>query len=201
LRLFGELIAAQLEPFTLGTRPAASSYPNRIIWLTDLKEVQVSDGTAWVGSGGSAGSLKWVEGINSPVFALADNGFDIFQFQNGNILRTMVKAPRETTPELTAFFYAADAATYDFEARAYIIRPGVTDVTSALVGNIDAKSIVIGAPDLNEAQKVVFELATANQINGVTIQQDDLILVEIVRVDTNVGDCNIIAYGTEISFV
>lgn len=201
MRVFGELITAQLEPFTVGTRPAASVYPNRIIWMTDLKEVQVSDGSTWVGSGGAAGSLKWVEGINSPVFGLADNGFDIFQFQTGNILRTLIRAPRPTTPQLTAFFYAPAAATYTFDANAYIIRPGVTDVTSVLTPNVDPKSIVVGAGDLNEAQKVVFSLATSGQINGVSIQADDLILVEIVRTDSNVGDCNIIAYGTEISFV
>jgi hypothetical protein len=169
--------------------------------MSDLKEVQVSDGTAWVGSGGSAGALKWVEGVNSPVFGLADNGFDTFQFQSGNILRTLIRVPRETTPQLTAFFYAAVAASYVFDANAYIIRPGVTDVTSVLSPNTDTKTIVVGAGDVNEAQKVVFSLATAGQINGVTIQADDLILVEIVRTDSNVDDCNIIAYGTDISFV
>lgn len=43
----GQLESAQIEYFTLATRPAASSMYHRIIWLTDSKVLQVSNGTSW----------------------------------------------------------------------------------------------------------------------------------------------------------
>jgi len=47
MKVYGPLEVAQLEWFTEGTKPAAASYPQRIIWTTDTKKVQVSDGTNW----------------------------------------------------------------------------------------------------------------------------------------------------------
>lgn len=47
MKVYGQLEVAQLEWFTEGTKPAAASYPQRIIWTTDTKKVQVSDGVSW----------------------------------------------------------------------------------------------------------------------------------------------------------
>jgi len=46
----GQLKSAQLEYFTLATRPAASSMLNRVIYVTDLAygQIQTSNGTDWV---------------------------------------------------------------------------------------------------------------------------------------------------------
>lgn len=46
--VLGALEKAQLEWFTNAGKPAASSYAYRVIWVTDLKEVQVSDGSNWM---------------------------------------------------------------------------------------------------------------------------------------------------------
>ena len=43
----GLLKKAQLEPFTDAGKPAASSMPYRVIWVTDLSQVQISNGTSW----------------------------------------------------------------------------------------------------------------------------------------------------------
>lgn len=48
MKVYGGLEVAQLEWFTDAGKPAASSYPYRVIWVTDKKQVQVSDGTNWM---------------------------------------------------------------------------------------------------------------------------------------------------------
>lgn len=47
MKVYGKLEVAQLEWFTDATKPAASSYPYRIIFVTDLVQIQISDGTNW----------------------------------------------------------------------------------------------------------------------------------------------------------
>lgn len=47
MKVYGALEAAQIEWFTNAGKPAASSYPFRVIYVTDLKQIQVSDGTNW----------------------------------------------------------------------------------------------------------------------------------------------------------
>jgi hypothetical protein len=48
MKVLGALESAQLEWFTDAGKPAASSYVYRVIYVSDLKQVQVSDGTNWV---------------------------------------------------------------------------------------------------------------------------------------------------------
>lgn len=50
----GKLEEAQLEPYTTGTRPTASSYPYRVIWNTSTSEAQVSDGSSWIPLGAAS---------------------------------------------------------------------------------------------------------------------------------------------------
>lgn len=47
MKVLGALESAQIEWFTNAGKPAASSYPYRVIYVTDLKQIQVSDGTNW----------------------------------------------------------------------------------------------------------------------------------------------------------
>lgn len=47
-KIYGALEVAQLEWFTNAGKPAATSYAYRVIYITDLKEIQISDGTNWV---------------------------------------------------------------------------------------------------------------------------------------------------------
>jgi len=47
-KIYGALEVAQLEWFTDAGKPAASSYIYRVIYVSDLKQVMVSDGTNWV---------------------------------------------------------------------------------------------------------------------------------------------------------
>lgn len=48
MKVYGALEVAQLEWFTDAGKPAASSYAYRVIWVTDKKEIQVSDGSNWI---------------------------------------------------------------------------------------------------------------------------------------------------------
>ena len=47
MKVYGALESAQAEWFTNAGKPAASSYPYRMIYVTDLRQMQVSDGTQW----------------------------------------------------------------------------------------------------------------------------------------------------------
>lgn len=47
-KIYGALEVAQLEWFTNAGKPAASNYPYRVIYVSDLKQIQVSDGTNWL---------------------------------------------------------------------------------------------------------------------------------------------------------
>jgi hypothetical protein len=50
-------IGARLDTYTSGTIPAASANSNQLIWVSDIQQVQVSNGTSWV-QVGSASGLK-----------------------------------------------------------------------------------------------------------------------------------------------
>lgn len=47
-KIYGALEVAQLEWFTDAGKPAPSSYIYRVIYVSDLKQIQVSDGSAWI---------------------------------------------------------------------------------------------------------------------------------------------------------
>ena len=46
-KIYGALEVAQLEWFTDAGKPAPASYIYRVIYVSDLKQIQVSDGTTW----------------------------------------------------------------------------------------------------------------------------------------------------------
>jgi hypothetical protein len=48
MKVYGELEVAQFEKFTDATKPAASSYPFRVIWISDLGQLYISNGTTWL---------------------------------------------------------------------------------------------------------------------------------------------------------
>lgn len=62
----GQLKSAQPEFFTNGTKPAASTMYYRMIWLTDLQVMQVSDGTNWITLGSDEQEHSWELNGNYP---------------------------------------------------------------------------------------------------------------------------------------
>ena len=48
MKVYGALEVAQLEWFLDSAKPAASSYIYRVIYVSDLKQIMVSDGTNWI---------------------------------------------------------------------------------------------------------------------------------------------------------
>jgi hypothetical protein len=47
-KIYGALEVAQLEWFADASKPSPSTYAYRVIYVTDLKQIQVSDGSAWI---------------------------------------------------------------------------------------------------------------------------------------------------------
>jgi len=58
-KIYGALEKAQFEWFDNAGRPAAASFPYRVIWNTDSNEVQVSDGAIWISPASSTGIQPW----------------------------------------------------------------------------------------------------------------------------------------------
>jgi hypothetical protein len=48
MKVYGQLETAQFETFTNAGKPAASSYAYRVIWISDLSQLFVSDGATWL---------------------------------------------------------------------------------------------------------------------------------------------------------
>lgn len=48
MKVYGALELAQLEWFLDSAKPSAASYIYRVIYVSDLKQIQVSDGTNWI---------------------------------------------------------------------------------------------------------------------------------------------------------
>lgn len=48
MKVFGAIENVQIEWFTDAGKPSAASNPYRVIYVTDLKEFQISDGSAWL---------------------------------------------------------------------------------------------------------------------------------------------------------
>lgn len=67
MKVYGALQVAQLEWFTEAGKPAASSYPYRVIFNTDSNQVQVSDGTNW-----KSGILNFYTDATIPVADLSN---------------------------------------------------------------------------------------------------------------------------------
>lgn len=56
MKVMGMLEVAQIEAFTNAGKPAASSYAYRVIWISDLSQLYVSDGTNWLAFAPSSSS-------------------------------------------------------------------------------------------------------------------------------------------------
>ena len=208
MKVHGELEKAQLEGFTTATFPAAG-FPRRIAYDTDRKQSFLDNGTQWIpfGAGGGGGSLKWVEGENSPVPQYkAPHDVYTFTENSGNVLRVLLYVPSGfatgTVPKLKCIFTAPLVGTYIFDAKAYLMKANATDLFSLGVPNTDTQGITVGGGELNTAKKVTFDLSDAlGKIDSVDIAEEDLIFVEIIRTDVVASDIDFLPNVTKDTYI
>lgn len=74
MKVYGPLEVAQLEWFTNAGKPAAANYPFRVIYVTDRKQIQVSDGTNWIAESGQTFQERPTGSVNGSnvTFTLAN---------------------------------------------------------------------------------------------------------------------------------
>jgi hypothetical protein len=208
LKVHGELEKAQLEGFTTATFPVPGM-KRRIAFDTDKKQSFIDTGTQWVpfGAGGGGGSLKWVEGDNSPAFEhKAPHDVYTFTESDSNVLRVLLYVPSGfssgTIPTLKCIFTAPNTGTYIFDAKAYLIKADVTDIFALGIPHTDTQGITILGGEENTAKKVKFDLASAlGEINTVPIAEEDLIFVEIIRTDAATGDIDFLPNVTKDTYI
>src|SRR5574343_133448 len=61
MKVFGAIENVQIEWFTDAGKPSAASNPYRIIYVTDLKELQISDGSTWTRYQGASMAAQTVK--------------------------------------------------------------------------------------------------------------------------------------------
>jgi len=91
MKVLGALESAQIEWFTSGTKPAPSSYPYRVIYTTDTKQILVSDGTTWLPSNitfYTSGTLPVAGPTNAYQVAFITDTFQV-RVSNGTVWTTI----------------------------------------------------------------------------------------------------------------
>jgi hypothetical protein len=91
MKVLGALESAQIEWFTSGTKPAPSSYPYRVIYTTDTKQILVSDGTTWLPSNitfYTSGTLPAAGPTNAYQVAFITDTFQV-RVSNGTVWTTI----------------------------------------------------------------------------------------------------------------
>ena len=208
MKVHGELETAQLEGFTTGTFPAPG-IPRRVAYDTDKKQSFLDTGSQWVpfGAGGGGGSLKWVEGENTPDFShKAPHDVYTFTENSGNVLRVLLYVPSGfasgTIPKLKCIFTAPAAGTYVFDAKAYLMKADTTDLFTLGVPNTDTQGVVVAGGEINTAKKVTFDLSDeVGEINSIAIDEEDLIYVELIRTDVIAGDIDFLPNVTKDTYI
>jgi len=129
----GLLKKAQIEPFTDAGKPTASDMAYRVIWVSDLGELQVSNGSTWVSVGGSsnASGATLVQELDTSVAGITageaitandacvciihnGTGSDVYRvfktdadFGNKNSFSGFAVASASVTPQITTYTISA----------------------------------------------------------------------------------------------
>jgi hypothetical protein len=211
MKVYSALEVAQLEWFTNAGKPSAASNIYRVIWVSDFKRVEVSDGTQWVpvGSGGGGGSLQWEEDALSPIPSLQNN-IKVYSFEAAmtQYLYAFIKVPSSYTPgnqvtlKLT-FYSPGTSGNALIQTLSTLIRTGTDAVTSTTNQRTSTNSAVtLSGATQDIPQAVTFDLSsTTGQINSVSLAAGDLVLVRLTRgTDTATDPVYVPVYAAEVSF-
>lgn len=210
MKVLGALESAQIEWFTNAGKPSASSYPYRVIWVTDLKQVQVSDGSQWIAvGGGSGGSIQWVESALSPI-PLTSNNIRVYAYESAasQSVYALIRVPFSYASGSpislrTTFYSAGTSGTALIQSVTTLIRTGTDTISSTTNQRTSTNTAVtLSGATVNIPQAIVCDVSsTTGTINSVAISAGDLLLISLTRgTDTTTSDLNVPVYGAEITF-
>lgn len=211
MKLYGPLEVAQIEWFLNSGKPAASNYPYRVIWVTDQKVAQVSDGTNWVnlGGGGGGGGLEWLEDANAPIASIANN-IQVFSFAAtlGQSLYALLKVPNAyaggTQIRLRLDFYSPDSSGDALmQTVATLVRQGTDLISSTTNQRTSTNSAVtLSGGTVNIPQAVTLDLTSSTgTINSVAVAAGDYIKIQLTRgTDTATSDLQVPKSGADVTF-
>lgn len=126
MKVFGAIENVQIEWFTDAGKPSAASNPYRIIYVTDLKELQISDGSTWTRYQGASMAAQTVK-ANPTTSAAVGQDVSIasgFMFRNRVINGGMRIDQRNNGGAITSngfpvdrFFASHDIGSFTFSSQ------------------------------------------------------------------------------------
>lgn len=160
--------------------------------------------------GGGGGSLKWVEGDQSPTPNVNDAGMEVYDYAAGDTqyVTALVKVPSGYTAgnpvKLQTFWFSPDSVgNVLMQTIATLIRAG-TDVYNTTTNQRTSTNaaVTLGAGTVNKPQAIEFDLSDGTgNINGVAVTAGDMIKVQLKRgTDTATSDVSVPVYATEGRF-
>lgn len=210
MKVYGALESAQIEWFTNAGKPSPTSYPFRVIWVTDLKQVQVSDGSQWIAVGSaSGGSIQWVESVLSPLPSV-DNNIQVYGYEASlsQSVYALVRVPNSYASgspiNLRTTFYSSDTTgTGLIQTVSTLIRAGVDAITSTTNQRTSTNTAVsLSVSTVNIPQSIVCDISSSTgTINSIQVSAGDLLLISLTRgTDTSTQEIKVPVYGAEITF-
>lgn len=162
-----------------------------------------------LGGGGGGGSLRFIEGANSPVKTF-ENEIDVYEYEPGmgQALYLAVRVPQSYSPGSPInlrilWTCAATSGDALINAVATLIRSEVDEITSTTNQRTTTNAaITLSAANDLEPQKIVLDISSSSgQINAVAISAGDLIKVKIQESSSTVGSViKLIPDASEVSF-
>jgi len=184
-KIYGALEVAQLEWFTQSpdTRPSAATNTYRVIWVSDLQQVQVSNGTSWVAVGTKAGSKNYLSQNNAnPDFennSVSPWSVCTLTFSGGaptgapTLSATqMTIASTATTPLAGSYSMLLTKAAANAQYQGFISAPLTIDredVAKVLYGSFSYE-VISGTVDFSGTSTQTYEIWIYNTVSGAWIQ-------------------------------
>ncbi len=159
-----------------------------------LSQFEFYNGTAWAQGGGGGGiAVNWLEDENAPAF-LPQNKIRTWAFEAGlgQALYALVKVPATYTAgqqiNLKSAWYSADTSgNVYFKTTTTLIRAGVDAITSTTNQRTSSQgAVTVSAGTVNEPQVITCDLtSTIGEVNAVAVAANDLLLIQIFRLDSD----------------
>lgn len=204
-----------IDVITLDGQAGTPSNPSAGFYKVYIKD----DGRAYMlnssglesglGGGGGGGSLRFIEGANSPVKTF-ENEIEVYEFEpgQGQALYLTVRVPQTYAPgapiNLRVLWTCASTSNNALiNAVATLIRSEVDVITSTTNQRTTTNSAVtMTAGNANEPQKVVLDISSSTgTINSVAISAGDLIKVKVQESSSTVADViKLIPDASEVTF-
>lgn len=184
------------------------------VWYTLIGGITNGDWQESSGSGGGGGgAIEW-QSLSNGALANQEGPLGLeyeFTYELGQTLTAYLKVPSSYKAgkpiSIRGSFYLTSVSNnFKFELKATLIKDGVTALNSTANQNTD--SIEVAVPATSTAPLgLIFNISTDGKINSVDIGIDDIIILELKRIDTGfvgtptTGLIKFLPQTTEVTYV